>query len=549
MFESLKVRVLLILGLMALSVWTITQRGITLGLDLQGGTHLALEVRDPTNALTDAQRADAIDRAITVIRTRVDELGVAEPVIQKVGEARITVELPGATQEEQRRAKDVIQQAAFLQFQIVRPISELEPVLGRMDRAIVQIFGAEAAAPGETTPAQPAPGALEGLFDTPATSPDTMPADTAAADTLPAGLAETDTALAARPFSSRVVPVSQVELAVAAQDVPAVERYLASPEVRALLPRGTEFRWGMDQRGQAQQPGAQNFRMLYLLESRPLMTGEYLEDAQAQRDQQLGRPIVTFQLNRTGGRIFAQGTGANIGQQMAIVLDERVYSAPVINGQISTNGQIDLGAGGRIEEARDLALVLRAGALPAPLDVVEERSVGPSLGADSIVKGRTAGMIGIVLVVLMMILYYQFSGVLAVVALSLYTISTLGMLSGIGAALTFPGIAGFVLSIGMAVDANVLIFERIREELDAGRTVRTAVNEGFRNALPAIIDSNLTTLLTSLILFQFGTGPVQGFAVTLALGLIASMFTALFVTRTFFQLYLERRPGAATISI
>jgi preprotein translocase subunit SecD len=563
MFESLKVRVLLIVGLVALSVWTITQRGITLGLDLQGGTHLALEVRDPTNALTDAQRADAIDRAITVIRTRVDELGVAEPVIQKVGEARITVELPGATQEEQRRAKDVIQQAAFLQFQIVRPISELEPVIPRLDRTIAQIFGAEAAAPPAPTPGQPATGALEGLFDTPATpaadpaAADTLPAGLAqtdpaaadpAADTLPAGLAQTDTAALARPFSARVVPISQVELAVAVQDVPIVERYLASPEVRALLPRGTEFRWSMDQRGQG-QPGAQGFRMLYLLESRPLMTGEYLEDAQAQRDPQLGRPIVTFQLNRTGGRIFAQSTGANIGEQMAIVLDERVYSAPVINGQISTNGQIDLGAGGRIEEARDLALVLRAGALPAPLDIVEERSVGPSLGADSIVKGRTAGLIGIVLVVLMMILYYQFSGVLAVIALSLYAVYTLGLLSGIGAALTFPGIAGFVLSIGMAVDANVLIFERIREELDAGRSTRTAVNEGFRNALPAIIDSNLTTLLTSLILFQFGTGPVRGFAVTLALGLIASMFTALFVTRTFFQLYLERRRGAATISI
>ncbi len=235
---------------------------------------------------------------------------------------------------------------------------------------------------------------------------------------------------------------------------------------------------------------------------------------------------------------------------MAIVLDDRVHSAPIINGQITTNGQIDLGNTGTIEEARDLALVLRAGALPVPLDIVEERSVGPSLGADSIEKGRLAGLIGVGAVVLMVILYYHFSGLLAVLALALYAVYTLAMLSGIGAALTFPGIAGFVLSIGMAVDANVLIFERIREELAEGRAVRTAVNEGFKHALPAIVDSNLTTLITSLVLYQFGgTGPVRGFAVTLALGLIASFFTAVFVTRTFFMLYLERRPTAATISI
>jgi preprotein translocase subunit SecD len=278
------------------------------------------------------------------------------------------------------------------------------------------------------------------------------------------------------------------------------------------------------------------------------MTGEYLEDAQAQRDPQFGQPEVSFTLSRQGGRIFERATGAHVGDAMAIVLDERVISAPVIQTQIGMNGRITLG-GGAIEEARDLALVLRAGALPAPIEIVEERSVGPSLGADSIEKGQLAGIIGISIVILIMLVYYKFSGLMAVVALSMYVVFLLGGLAGIGATLTLPGIAGIVLSIGMAVDANVLIFERIREELVAGRTPRMAVNEGFGNALSAIVDSQLTTLLTALVLFQFGTGPVRGFAITLGIGIIASLFTAIFVTRTFFMLYLDRRAAAQGVSI
>ncbi|MBW3629711.1 MAG: protein translocase subunit SecD [Gemmatimonadetes bacterium] len=533
MFDSLKARFLIIIALSALSVWTLASKGITLGLDLQGGTNLALEVRDPNNAMTAAQRTDAIDRALTIIRTRIDELGVAEPVIQKVGDDRIMVELPGATAEEQGRAKDVIQKTAALQFQIVRPVSELETAIPRIDRLVAERFRATVA-PTAAAPAQGTPGTLGGLFEN-------------QRDSAAAGAATDSTA--GRAFSSRLVPTGGVgEFAVATEDVPVMERYLASPEVQALLPRDLQLRWKTAPTGDEAQ--ATPYRLVYLVEKKPLMTGDYLVDAQAQRDPQMGRPIVTFKLNRRGGRIFGQGTGEHIGDQMAIVLDDRVHSAPVINGQITTNGQIDLGNTGTIEEARDLALVLRAGALPVPLDIVEERSVGPSLGADSVQKGQLAGMIGLAAVILMVLLYYHLSGVLAVVGLALYGVYTLAMLSGVGAALTFPGIAGFVLSVGMAVDANVLIFERIREELAEGRNVRAAVNQGFKNALPAIIDSNLTTLITSLVLYQFGgTGPVRGFAVTLALGLIASFFTAVFVTRTFFMLYLERRPTAATISI
>jgi protein-export membrane protein SecD len=540
MFSDLRVRVAVIVALVLLSGWMLYNRGITLGLDLQGGTHLALEVRDPANALTTEQREDAIDRALTVIRSRVDELGVAEPGIQKYGRDRIVVELPGATREEQQRAKDVIQRSAFLQFKIVRPATELMPALARIDRA--------AAAAGVIAPATPADPAEQpttapglGLFDTPAEQVE---------DTVAAATGETPPTAAAEvpgsdPFSSRLLPASagtEGIFFVANEDFPAMERYLALPEVQQAIPRGLELRWG------SEVDAAAGYRRLYLLDVRPLITGEYLEDAQAQRDPQLGQPVVLFQFNRPGGRIFERGTGENVGNLMAIVLDERVFSAPVIRSQISNRGQIELG-GGSIEEARDLALVLRAGALPAPIEIVEERSVGPSLGQDSIDRGRIAGLIGLSLVVLIMLGYYRFSGVMAVTALCMYVLFVLAGLAGIGATLTLPGIAGLILSIGMAVDANVLIFERIREELADGRSPRVAVTEGFGNALSAIVDAQITTLLTAFVLFQFGTGPVRGFAVTLAIGIIASMFTAIFITRTFFMMYLSRRGAAEGVSI
>jgi preprotein translocase subunit SecD len=309
--------------------------------------------------------------------------------------------------------------------------------------------------------------------------------------------------------------------------------------VQAALPRGTELLWGV-----AEAETDPNTRSLWLVDQRALMTGEYLESAVAATDPQFGRPIVNFELNSRGGRIFGRETGRNIGKQMAIVLDQQVYTAPVIQGQISRNGQITLGQS-TMEDAADLALVLRAGALPAPLKIVEERSVGPTLGADSVRSGFVAGLIGLAGVVLIMIGYYRFAGVLAVIALSLYTLYTLGALAAMDAVLTFPGIAGLVLSIGMSVDANVLIFERIREELAAGRQVRPAVSEGFKQALSAIVDSNITTLLTAAILYYVGTGPIKGFAVTLGVGIVISMFSAIYVTRTLFILYLERRSSAA----
>ena len=521
MFQNLKVRVGLILLLAAACIAAMMvqkqRQGdiVTLGLDLKGGTYLALEVDETRAKLTDAQRADAIDRALKVVRIRVEGLGLSEPITQKAGDDRIEVQLAGLRNT--ASARNVVQKAAFLEFQIVRG-EALADALPRIERAIVAALPNEARGAAAPTPAG-------GVFQQKG--------------------AQADSASVGKPFESKLARAgSQGQFLVANRDTAAMARYLRLPGVQGSLPRGTELVWGVPSAEEAE-----GFRSLWLLDRQPLVTGEALESAVAATDPQFNRPIVNFELNRRGGRTFGRETGRNIGKQMAIVLDEQVYTAPVIRGQISRNGQIELGQS-TLEEAADLALVLRAGALPAPLRVVEERTVGPSLGQDSVNKGFMAGLIGLALVVVIMISYYRLAGLFAVIALTLYSLYTLGALAAMDAVLTFPGIAGLVLSIGMSVDANVLIFERIREELESGRAVRPAVSEGFKQALSAIVDSNITTLLTAAILYYVGTGPIQGFAVTLGLGIVISMFTAIFVTRTLFTLYLERRsPAAQGLSI
>ncbi len=285
------------------------------------------------------------------------------------------------------------------------------------------------------------------------------------------------------------------------------------------------------------QPGREGIpteKVGYVLEARPLMTGEYIQDARVRPAEHLQGASVELILNTTGARQFEQITAANVKRRLAIVLDNRVYSAPVIQeriagGRASITGNFDL------KEARDLAIILRAGALPAPVQIVEERTVGPSLGQDSIRDGVTSFIVGGLLVIVFMIAYYKGAGVLAVVAVMLNVFYMLAILAGFQAVLTLPGIAGIVLTVGMAVDANVLINERIREELRAGRAVRSAVEAGYKNALPAILDSNITTFLSGVILFQFGTGPIKGFAVTLCIGILTTIITAVYVTRVYYD--------------
>ena len=540
MLSSLRGRIVVILLVLAGSGWYLYSNGLKLGLDLQGGMHLVLEVEDTEGTMTPESRADATDRALKIIRTRIDEFGVEEPLIQKAGADRIIVELAGI--QDEGRAKDILQQTAFLQFYLVQSGQEFQAfmsALPRMDRAVLEAFGDEAASAGDAAREQDTETVEQLLFG------DTAATDTAAADTAAEDTAAVPTAPSRRPLSAELAQVGQDgQLLVEERDYERIAGWLQDPRVERAIPRGTTLRWGQEPIAQ----GAQLYRPLWVLEDRPFLRGEELEDAQPGKELLFNETIVSFELSRRGGRIFERVTSENIGELIAIVLDQEVVSAPVIRSRIGAQGQIQMGQA-PLEEARDLALVLRAGALPAPLRIMEERTVGPSLGSDSVEKGELAGIVGLVLVVFVMIGYYRVSGALAVGALAVYVMIVLGGLAAFNATLTLPGIAGLILSVGMAVDANVLIFERIREELTAGRVPRTAADEGFKHAMSAIVDSNLTTLLTALILFQFGTGPVQGFAVTLSIGIVASFFSAVYVTRTFFLLYLDRKSATDPISI
>jgi len=278
----------------------------------------------------------------------------------------------------------------------------------------------------------------------------------------------------------------------------------------------------------------------YVVQSRALMTGEYIVDARVRPSQQLQGPYVELILNARGARLFEQITAANVKRRLAIVLDNRVYSAPVIQERIG-GGRASITGSFDIKEARDLAIILRAGALPAPVEIAEERTVGPSLGSDSIQQGVVSFVVGSSLVILFMILYYKGAGVLADVALIFHILFLLAILAAFKAVLTLPGIAGIVLIAGMAVDANVLINERIREELRLGRSVRAAIEAGYERALPAIIDTNVTTFLSGVILFQFGTGPIKGFAVTLCVGILTTVVTAVFMTRIYYDWRMSTR--------
>ena len=544
MFKTLRGRLITIAIIVGMAGWqlyshkTETGEWLKLGLDLQGGMHLVLEVDDPDGTMTTEARSDMIDRVERIIRTRIDEFGVNEPLIQKSGSERLIVELAGVDDEEQ--AKGIVQRNAFLEFKKVLPTADFENALRRIDRTIVASLGVDSIRAMGRDVLDESDDLQDLLFGTDSTATATDSAAVAAADSAQ------EAADALRPFSS-LLSFGDIEgtFMVAVEDRSVAEQFLAMDDVQRAFPRDQIVLWGSEIVAQ----GVRNYHRLYVLEEDSFLTGDELEDATAGRDPQFNSSQVQFELSRAGGRRFAQFSGANVGNFLAIVLDNEVMSAPVIRDRIGARGQIEMGQGTPLEEARDLALVLRAGALPARINIIEERTVGPSLGQDSIDQGRIAGLVGIAFVIVIMIVYYGMAGLLAVGALAVYVLLVLGGLAGMNATLTVPGIAGLILSIGMAVDANVLIFERIREELANGRATRTAVDEGFQHALSAIVDANITTLITALILFQFGTGPVQGFAVTLSIGIVASFFSALFVTRSFFLLYLSGKKASDPISI
>jgi len=491
---------------------------ISLGLDLQGGIHLALEVDESKGPVPDC--ADAIQRAERVVRTRIDQFGTTEPVVQIQGRCRLIVELAG--EKDPARAKSIIARTAFLEFRITDMQNQFQAALPQID-GVLRRAGVKSRSA--------APSAVSQLFGN----------DTSKAAKDSAAEANTPGALSSLLFQGQLPG----EFLVPEEQWQVVDSLIERPDVKQVIPRGIDLKWG----AQVESRGATSYRPLYAVESKSIITGEELQKATARRDQQTNQSIVEFVLSRRGGRKFGEETARHIQHYMAIILDGRVQGQPpIIKSQINARGMIELGSK-PLQEASDLALVLRAGALPAPLMIVEERAIGASLGEDSIKDGIRAGVVGVALVILIMVGYYRLSGALAVAALTLYCLFTLAGLAAFGFTLTLPGLAGFVLSIGIAVDANVLIFERIREELVHGKSLRLAVEDGFKHAMNAIVDSNVSTALTAFILYLVGTGPVQGFAITLIIGIAASMVSAIFVVKTLFLIWLQRRPTMTTLSV
>ena len=534
------------------AAWDRVKEGaIQLGLDLQGGMHLVLELDESDRSFTGDEQNDAIDRALEIIRNRVDEFGVSEPLIQKVGSERIIVELPGIQDED--RAKSLVQQAAYLEFQLVVDGQDAIDQIQAVDAALAgRVIDADTT--GTATDAV-SPVAVDSI-----TTSDTATADTTASRTLEELTGGGDTASADttgigeltggdRPLSSLLQTIprgnDQNDFLIPENEVRNVEAILADSAALLALEPGYEWLWS----GEAQTfSDGRSYESLYLLHSEPLMTGEAVATASAAFDTQLtNQPIVSLDLTSEGAGQFGDVTRAHVNERLAIVLDGVVRMAPNINQAITT-GRAQIEGFDSVEEARDIAIVLRAGALPAPLRIIEERTVGPSLGADSIQAGKVAGILGFIGVVVFMILYYRVSGIVANIALLLNVVLILAALAAFGATLTLPGIAGLILTIGMAVDANVLVFERIREELEIGKTVRAAIDTGYDRALVAILDSQITTLIAGAVLFQFGTGPIKGFAVVLSIGIVSSIFTAVFVTRTIYDTWLHRF-AATRISI
>ena len=476
------------------------EKAIKLGLDLQGGMYLLLEV--DKSKLGAAEARNAVDQAMQIIRNRIDQFGVAEPSFQKQGENRILVQLPGLLDQE--RAKSLIGQTALLEFKIVKTDEEARALLDRIDQALVRRSGGASAAGADTFSAQ-------------------------------------------RPFTSRFLSASQAgESFALTEQVAAIDSMIAMVRADSSFLLESTLAWGAHESEREGRTG----RSLFVLSKDPLMQGKDVQSAQMRLDldqERPGAPGVSFTLTSRGGATFADVTGANVGRRLAIVLDNRIQSAPNIIERIP-RGQGSITGSFTEEEAQNLAIVLRSGALPAPVHVVEERTVGPSLGQDSIEKGLMAGAVGAGLVVLFMIVYYRASGLVAVAALLLNILGLLACMAGFHATLTLPGIAGIVLTIGMAVDANVLIFERIREELRNKKTVLAAIEQGYARAYRTILDSNVTVLLSAVALMWFGSGPIRGFAVTLSIGLIINMITAVGISKMIFDAWSLRRK-VSTISI
>ncbi len=477
------------------------KRIIHLGLDLVGGMHVVLDV--DRSKLTEEEARRAPELALEVIRNRIDQFGVFEPTIQKTDKGRILVQLPGVDRD---RAINIIKQPAHLTFHLVEDKVKVYDALKTIDERLQ----------------------ATGLVKTAIESGLTTPPDSGIVEEVVPGTL----------LSYLRTEGEELDLFIGARDSSDFRRLLELG--REFWPAGYEFLFGS-----VESKGNEKIIPVYLAKSEPELMGTRLRRAEPEIYQgaELERAntwVVNFELDREGAAKFATVTGRNVGRRLAIVLDGVVRSAPRIQERIPNGrGQITM-YDRKGDKARDLAIVLNSGALPAPVQVVEERSIGASLGADAIRRGLIASAIGALVVVLFMIAYYGVGGVLADLALVLNIFLLLGVLAALRATLTLPGLAGIALTIGMAVDANVLVFERIREELRAGKTPMAAVDTGYARALTTIIDANATTIITAIALYFIGSGPVRGFAITLIVGLIINVLTAVFLTRFIFDWFLAR---------
>ena len=493
------------------------------------------------------QGEDAINRVLEILQNRVDQFGVSEPTIQKQGNQRIIIELAGVQDSE--RARALLESTALLEFYLVKEVTTTNDLMIRIDQALkgtdlVTDFADSEQPVQKNDPQEDSDQtvSVSELFGE--TENNELNADTTSN--------MINDIASDRPFSSLLRNIGNT-IGVPEKNVYAIRKMLETPEAKERLSSlGGTFLFSHKAEEYPTVDGStEKMYSLFLLEDQAELTGGVVEEAKANLGPQgttsAGQPVVNLSMNSDGARKWAIVTGSNVGRQIAIVLDNKVHMAPNIREKISGGGTIIEGFA-NINEAKDIAIVLRAGALPAPVDIIEERVVGPSLGADSVRQGTQSVLIGLVIVLLFMIIYYRAAGTIADFALIWNIVLVLAVLASLQATLTLPGIAGLILTVGMSIDANVIIFERIREELRKGKTPKAAVDGGYERALTTIIDANVTTLIASLVLWQFGTGPIKGFATVLFWGILISMFTAIFVTRTIFNFFTNRK-GLTKLSI
>ena len=486
---------------------------------------------------------DSINRVLEILQNRIDQFGVAEPTIQKQGKYRILVELAGVQDSE--RARSLLQSTALLEFYLLKNNASTTEIITQLDNILKKNVSNEELEKLISETSTSNEQNTEDLADNNVTTVDEI-----FGETTPNVSDNTETKsdlTVDSPFQS-LIEFVQGDMVVKTKNVYALKKLLDDDGAKLKL-KSSSGQFLFSNNSETIGTSGEYFR-LYYLESLPELTGGVVEKAKANLGSlgggNAGLPVVSLDMNSEGAKTWSRVTGANIGQRIAIVLDNKVHMAPNIREKIP-GGRTQIEGFADINEAKDIAIILRAGALPAPVDIVEERTVGPSLGADSISSGQKSILIGLGIVFIFMLIYYKASGGIANFALIWNIILILAVLASLGATLTLPGIAGLILTVGMCIDSNVIIFERIREELRKGKTPKSAIEAGYNRAITTIIDANLTTVIASLVLYQFGTGPIKGFATVLFWGILISMFTAVYVTRTIF--YTITKKSIKTISI